>query len=68
MSAKAEFSKLNRTLTTSELSEKIRVTNETIRLWRNKGLPHTQISERVILYNLDEVVDWLEHHNRKGSG
>ena len=65
MSAKAEFSKLNRTLTTSELSEKIRVTNETIRLWRNRGLPHTQISERVILYNLDEVVEWLEHR-RKG--
>lgn len=65
MSEKIEFSKLNRSLTTSELSEKIRVTNETIRLWRNKGLPHTQISKRVILYNLDEVVEWLEHR-RKG--
>lgn len=59
-----EFSKLNRTLTTTELCVKIRVTNETVRLWRKKGLPHTRISNRVILYNLDEVVEWLEQRQK----
>lgn len=57
-------------LTGKELAKKLKVTTESLRIWRNEGLPHTQLGERMFRYDYEDVIKWrtnkmLEKKNKK---
>ena len=54
-------------LKTSEVADIYRVTVETIREWRDRGMPHWRMSERVFRYDADEVKAWVDMHRIYGE-
>lgn len=50
-------------ITTEELARMLRVDPSSVRRWRTarplQGPPFIQLSERVIMYAIDDVRDWL---------
>ena len=53
-------------LTTEQLSEYLQVTNQTIKLWRNDGMPVHINSGRTLRYKLDDVIEWLNNRGKNG--
>lgn len=49
-----------RTLTSKELADKFKIHPATVRLWRSRGLPHTQLNQRLFRYNYQEALSWTQ--------
>jgi|TARA_R100000655_G_scaffold88884_1_gene129321 predicted site-specific integrase-resolvase len=54
-------------LKTSDLCEQLSVTRQTIHKWRLDGLPVAFQKGRVIRYNFNEVLNWLQIHKTERS-
>jgi DNA-directed RNA polymerase sigma subunit (sigma70/sigma32) len=52
--------RMKKYLTTAEIGELFQVTRETIRNWRNAGMPHEKLSNRVYRYELDKILAWAK--------
>lgn len=48
-------------ITTKDLVEKYGVSRQTVGIWRLKGLNHMQLSPQVIVYDSEEVEQWLKN-------
>lgn len=57
---------MNNYITTEELAEKLKVTRQTIWLWRKNGLPHIKIS-RSVRFDFEAVLEWINKQNEKES-
>ena len=54
-------------LKTKDLCDQLSVTRQTIHKWRKIGLPCVFSKGRIIRYNLQEVIDWLQIHKTERS-
>ena len=50
---------------TKFLANMYNVTAETIRLWRNIGLPYYQYGPKTLRYDVDKVSEWMEQKYKK---
>lgn len=51
-------------LTTDDLSEKMKVSRQTVWKWRKLGMPHIKIG-RSVRFEENAVKEWLEKQNKK---
>lgn len=58
---------VERTMTGKELAEKLNIHPATVRLWRTRGLPHTQLNQRLFRYNYQEVIEWTQQRLATGE-
>ena len=54
-------------LTTEELAEKLKVSRQTVWLWRKQGLPALKIG-RSIRFNAIEVDEWIKEQSKDNEG
>jgi excisionase family DNA binding protein len=52
-------------LTPKELMQQLKISDSTLYRLRKEGLPYRKVGYRTIRYDLVEVLEWLEKHNRK---
>jgi len=55
-------------LTTKELMEKLKVSRKTISNWLNEGMPCIRLGKKLIRYELNEVIDYLEKRGEQLNG
>lgn len=53
-------------LTTEQLSKHLQVSPQTVKLWRNDGMPVYVNSGRTLRYKLDDVIIWLNNRGDNG--
>jgi excisionase family DNA binding protein len=53
-------------VTVDELTEKLKVTRQTIYLWRKQGLPFLKIG-RSVRFDLEAVNEWIHRQNEGGE-
>ena len=53
--------------TGKELCEILKVSSPTIKSLREKGMPYFNIGSRVVRYNLDDVLVWMNEHGGGGE-
>lgn len=51
-------------MTTKELTEILKVHENTIYLWAKEGMPRIKLSPKDVRYDLDKVMEWLEERNK----
>ena len=50
-------------LTSNELCEIMRISHQTVKRWREEGMPHRSYGPRTKRYIESEVREWLEKRN-----
>ena len=53
-------------LTTEQLSHHLQVSSQTVKLWRNEGMPVYINSGRTLRYKLNDVIEWLNNRGENG--
>ena len=53
-------------LTTEQLSHHLQVSSQTVKLWRNEGMPVYINSGSTLRYRLDDVIEWLNNRGENG--
>lgn len=52
-------------LSTKDMMDLFNVTAQTIQNWRKEGLPHKKVSKKTIIYDQDEVMEWISKREEK---
>ena len=48
-----------RFLTEEQLAKELSITRASLLSWRNQGMPYVPLGQRMVRYNLYDVLDWL---------
>ncbi len=57
---------MNSLLTQKELAKLLRCSEQTIRLWRKKGLPSLKVI-RLVRFDSEQVLEWMRSQNNKAA-
>jgi len=55
-------------ITTKELCEKLRVSLRTLARMRANGMPCIKMSNKMVRYDLDEVMKWIKGRDEEQTG
>jgi DNA-binding transcriptional MerR regulator len=51
-------------LTENEICEKLGCNRVTLRRWRQQGMPFKEVNQISILYDFDDVQDWIRSYSK----
>lgn len=60
-----DLSQMNQLITTEDLTNTFKITAQTIRLWRKKGMPHIRIAWNAYRYDPKAVAIWIEKNMQR---